>query len=67
MDETLRVCMQESKHVGRNRQNTQTDNLVPLSPNVIWALIPAVAATLKNTVPTLKSIKNLTLTHKAPT
>ena len=37
------------------------------SPDVVWALVPAVASTLKSAVLTLKSIKKLRLTHKPST
>jgi len=36
----------------------KTHNLVLLPPNVIRALIPTVASTLKNAVLTLKPVKN---------
>jgi hypothetical protein len=36
-------------------------------PNIIWALVPAVAASLKNTVSAFKSIKKPKLTHNPST
>jgi hypothetical protein len=59
------------RHRARAKKNptkirtNHTDNLVPLSPNIIWTLIPAVAATLKNAIFTFRPIKKPRLTHKA--
>jgi hypothetical protein len=36
-------------------------------PNIVWALVPAVAASLKNTVPTFNPIKKPRLTHNPST
>jgi hypothetical protein len=37
------------------------------SPNIVWALVPAVAAYLKNTVSAFKPIKKPRLTHNPST
>jgi hypothetical protein len=36
-------------------------------PNIVWALPPAVAASLKNTVPAFRPIKKPRLTHNPST
>jgi hypothetical protein len=64
---------QRKRHRARTKANQtkiqtkHTDNSVPLSPNIVWALVPAVASALKNAVPTVKPIKKPRLLRQLKT